>query len=37
MLSLQVMRVFYDRLVELKDRQWFLDFLKQTTMVGEAF
>eukprot|EP00983_Pelagomonas_calceolata_P097267 1158225-Pelagomonas_calceolata.AAC.10 len=29
----EVMRVFYDRLVEPKDRQWLLDFVKLTVTV----
>jgi len=36
-LALQVMRVFYDRLVEDKDRLWFLEFLKLTVTVSGAF
>ena len=29
----QILRVFYDRLVDRKDRAWFLDFMKQTVQV----
>jgi hypothetical protein len=32
----QILRVFYDRLVDGKDGAWFLGFLKQTLTVGDG-
>lgn len=33
---LQILRVFYDRLVDRKDGEWFLAFLKTTLTVSQS-